>query len=146
MIVPLAYNTRSLLVRGWTSLFTAGGIGLVVAVTLLLSGLVGGLRQMLVGTGDPDNLVVLRKGATNDGSSFLTIESVRIVRALPGIARDAAGRPMVSPEIINQPFIRTRDGGRENVLVRGVDPMAFRCTATSGWSKAGCSSRISARW
>ena len=126
MIVPLAYNTRSLLVRGWTSLFTAGGIGLVVAVTLLLSGLVGGLRQMLVGTGDPDNLVVLRKGATNDGSSFLTIESVRIVRALPGIARDAAGRPMVSPEIINQPFIRTRDGGRENVLVRGVDPMAFQ--------------------
>jgi len=126
MIVPLSYNTRSLLVRRWTSLFTAGGIGLVVAVTLLLSGLVGGLRQMLVGTGDPDNLVVMRKGATNDGSSFLTRESVRIVRALPGIARDAEGRPMVSPEIVNQPFIRTRDGGRENVLVRGVEPMAFQ--------------------
>src|SRR5512143_2184806 len=106
MIVPLTYNTRSLLLRRWTSAFTAGGIGLVVAVTLLLSGLVGGLRQMLVGTGDPDNLVVLRKGATNDGSSFLTRESVQIVRALPGIARDADGRPMVSPEIINQPFIR----------------------------------------
>ena len=126
MIVPLSYNTRSQLVRRWTSLFTAGGIGLVVAVTLLLSGLVGGLRQMLVGTGDPDNLVVMRKGATNDGSSFLTRESVRIVRALPGIARDAEGRPMVSPEIVNQPFIRTRDGGRENVLVRGVEPMAFQ--------------------
>ncbi len=125
MIVPLAYNARSLLVRRWTSVFTAGGIGLVVAVTLLLAGLVGGLRQMLVGTGRPDNLVVLRKGATNDGSSFLTRESVQIVRALPGVATGDDGRPLVSPEIVNQPFIRTRDGGRENVLVRGIEPTAF---------------------
>src|SRR5262245_12071124 len=125
MIVPLAYNTRSLLVRRWTSVFTAGGIGLVVAVTLLLAGLVGGLQQMLVGTGDPDNLVVLRKGATNDGSSFLGREAVQIVRALPGIATGPDGRPLVSPEIVNQPFIRTRDGNRENVLVRGVEPVAF---------------------
>ena len=125
MIVPLAYNTRSLIVRRWTSIFTAGGIGLVVAVTLLLAGLVGGLQRMLVGTGDPDNLVVLRKGATNDGSSFLTREAVRIVYALPGIATGDDGRPLVSPEIVNQPFIITRDGGRENVLVRGVEPVAF---------------------
>jgi putative ABC transport system permease protein len=125
MIVPLAYNTRSLLVRRWTSVFTAGGIGLVVAVTILLAGLVGGLQQMLVGTGHPDNLVVLRKGATNDGSSFLTREAVQIVRALPGIALGRDGRPLVSPEIVNQPFIRTRDGGRENVLVRGIEPAAF---------------------
>ena len=125
MIVPLAYNTRSLLVRRWTSVFTAGGIGLVVAVTLLLAGLVGGLQRMLVGTGDPDNLVVLRKGATNDGSSFLTREAVQIVRAMPGIATGEDGRPLVSPEIVNQPFIRTRDGNRENVLVRGVEPAAF---------------------
>jgi ABC-type lipoprotein release transport system permease subunit len=124
MIVPLAYNLRSLLVRRWTSLFTAGGIGLVVAVTILLSGLVGGLRQMLVGTGDPDNLVVLRKGATNDGSSFLTREAVLVVQTLPGIASGPDGRPLVSPEIVNQPFIRTPDG-RENVLVRGVEPAAF---------------------
>ena len=124
MIVPLAYNTRSLLVRRWTSAFTAGGIGLVVAVTLLLSGLVGGLRQMLVATGDPENLVVLRKGATNDGSSFLIRDAVQIVRALPGIATGRDGRPLVSPEIVNQPFILSRDG-RENVLVRGVEPVAF---------------------
>ena len=125
MIIPLVYNTRSLVRRRWTSVFTAGGIGLVVAVTLLLAGLVGGLQQMLVGTGDPDNLVVLRKGATNDGSSFLTRDAVRIVHALPGIATGDDGRPLVSPEIVNQPFIITRDGGRENVLVRGVEPVAF---------------------
>jgi ABC-type lipoprotein release transport system permease subunit len=125
MVVPLAYNVRSLLIRRWTSAFTAGGIALVVAVTLLLAGLVGGLERMLVGTGDPQNLVVLRKGATNDGSSFLGREAVQVVRALPGIAVGEDGRPLVSQEIVNQPFIRTRDGGRENVLVRGVEPVAF---------------------
>ena len=125
MAVPFSYNVRSLAVRRWTSLFTAGGIGLVVAVTILLSGLVGGLQQMLVGTGEPDNLIVMRKGATNDGSSFLPREAGLIVRTMAGIARRADGEPLSSPEIVNQPFIRTRDGGRENVLVRGVEPVAF---------------------
>jgi len=45
LIVPLAYNTRSLLVRRWTSAFTAGGIGLVVAVTGLVLAYVGFLAN-----------------------------------------------------------------------------------------------------
>ena len=69
MAIPLAYNVRNLFVRRWTTAFTVGGIALVVAVTMLLAALVGGLKRMLVTTGDPDNLVVLRKGATSDGSS-----------------------------------------------------------------------------
>ena len=80
---------------------------------------------MLVTTGDPDNLVVLRKGATSDGSSQVTREAAQTLRALAGVARGADGTPLVSRELVNQPFIRTRDGGRENVLVRGVEPTAF---------------------
>lgn len=125
MAVPFSYNVRSLLVRRWTSLFTAGGIGLVVAVTMLLAGLVGGLQRMLVGTGDPDNLIILRKGATNDGSSFLPRDAALVVRTMPGIATGDDGLPLLSPEVVNQPFIHTRDGTRENVLVRGVQPSAF---------------------
>ena len=69
MPIPLAYNVRNLVVRRWTTLFTLGGVALVVAATMLLAALVGGLQQMLVATGEADNLVVLRKGATSDGSS-----------------------------------------------------------------------------
>src|SRR5262249_57674874 len=36
----------------------------------------------------------------------------------------AGGRSLGSPEIVNQPFMRTREGGRENVLVRGVEGSA----------------------
>src|SRR5207245_11607077 len=54
--VPLSYNVRNLLVRRWTSAFTAGGIALVVAATMLLSALVTGLKQMLVSAGESDNV------------------------------------------------------------------------------------------
>ncbi len=125
MAVPLSYNVRNLFVRRWTSAFTAGGIALVVAATMLLAALVGGLQQMLVSAGEPDNLVVLRKGATNDGTSQVPRDAALAVRSMPGVALGSDGQPLSSPEIVNQPFMRTRDGGRENVLVRGVEPVAF---------------------
>jgi ABC-type lipoprotein release transport system permease subunit len=125
MAVPLSYNVRNLFVRRWTSAFTAGGIALVVAATMLLAALVGGLQQMLTAAGEPDNLVVMRKGATNDGTSQVPREAAQAVRSLAGIAVGPDGQPLASPEIVNQPFMRTVDGGRENVLVRGVEPVAF---------------------
>jgi putative ABC transport system permease protein len=125
MAVPLSYNIRNLLVRRWTSAFTAGGIALVVAATMLLAALVGGLQQILVSAGEPDNLVVLRKGATSDGSSQVPRDAAQAVRSLPGIAAGADGVPLFSPEIVNQPFMHNPDGGRENVLVRGVEPIAL---------------------
>src|SRR5206468_2287254 len=106
MPIPLSYNVRNLLVRRWTTAFTAGGIALVVAATMLLAALVGGLRQMLVATGEPDNLVVLRKGATSDGSSQVPREAAAALRALRGVAHDARGEPLASRELVNQPFGR----------------------------------------
>lgn len=125
MAIPLKYNVRNLLVRKTTTLATAGGIALVVLVTILLLSLVTGLKRMLVATGSPDNLIVLRKGATNDGSSSVPRDAVQALRYLSGIAHTPAGEPLVSPELIIQPFFRTKQGGRENVLVRGVSPVGF---------------------
>ncbi|HXG20357.1 MAG TPA: FtsX-like permease family protein [Methylomirabilota bacterium] len=68
---------------------------------------------------------MVRKGATNDGSSSVTREAVQALRYLPGIARTPAGEPLVSPELIIQPFAQPKSGGRENLLVRGVTPTAF---------------------
>jgi len=123
--IPLRYNVRNLRARAATTCATAGGVALVVAVTMLLLALVNGLKHTLVSTGDPDNLVVMRKGASNDGSSSVPREAVRALAELPGVAHDAAGTPLASAELVVQPFFRTREGGRENVLVRGVTPIAF---------------------
>jgi len=125
MAIPLKYNLRNLLVRKMTTLATADGIALVMVVTILLLSLVAGLKRMLIASGSPNNLVVMRKGSTNDGSSSVTREAVQALRYLSGIARTPEGEPLVSPELINQPFFRPKGGGRENVLVRGVTPMGY---------------------
>src|SRR5262245_56693087 len=126
MAIPLKYNLRNLLVRKTTTLVTAGGISLVVMVTLLLMSLVTGLRHMLIATGSPDKLIVLRKGASSDAMSFILRDAVQALRYLPGIAQTPQGEPLVSAEVISQPLLPTTKGGQEIVLVRGVTPIGFR--------------------
>jgi putative ABC transport system permease protein len=125
MGLPLTYTVRSVRTRLRRSVLTVGVIALAVVATSVFLALISSLRQTLVTTGSPDNLVVLRKGSDNDGSSMLDLAAYQAIRYLDGIARDGRGRPLVSPETVIQPFLRTRDGGRENVLVRGVEPMAL---------------------
>ncbi len=125
MALPLSYSWRSLIARGTRTAFTVAVIALVVIATTLFWSLIGSLKRTLVSSGSPENLVVMRKGATNDGSSQLSLESLQAIRFFEGIARDAQGNPLISPELVVQPFFATSDGGRENVLVRGVEPVAL---------------------
>lgn len=126
MRLPLSYSVRNVTARPARSLMTAGVIALVVVACTLFLGLISSLRRTLVSSGEPLNLVVLRKGSDNDGSSQLTIEAYQAIRYFDGIARTADDQPLVSPELVVQPFFRTLDGGRENVLVRGVEPIALQ--------------------
>jgi ABC-type lipoprotein release transport system permease subunit len=126
MPLPLRYSAGHLAMRRTRTGLTVGVIALVVLATTLFLGLVSSLRRTLATTGQERNLIVLRKGSTNDGSSSLTLESWQAVRFFEGIAQDAAGQPLISPELVVQPFVRTRSGGRENVLARGVEPVALQ--------------------
>jgi putative ABC transport system permease protein len=120
--LPFSYSVRSLFARRLRTGLTVAVIALVVIATTLFLGLISSLRRTLVSTGDERNLIVMRKGSTNDGSSQLPLQSLQDIRFFDGIARDAKGEPMISPELIVQPFFFRNDGGRENVLVRGVEP------------------------
>lgn len=124
-MLPLSYSVRNVVARPTRSLMTALVVALVVVACTLLLGLISSLKHTLVSTGHPLNLVVMRKGSDNDGSSQITLEAFQSIRFQDGIARDAEGRPLVSPELVVQPFFRTKDGGRENVLVRGVEAAAL---------------------
>jgi len=124
-VLPLSYSVRNVVARPTRSLMTALVVALVVVACTLLLGLISSLKHTLVSTGHPLNLVVMRKGSDNDGSSQITLEAFQSIRFQDGIARDAEERPLVSPELVVQPFFRTRDGGRENVLVRGVEAAAL---------------------
>ena len=122
MALPLSYSLRSLFARRLRTALTVAVIALVVVATTLFLGLISSLKRTLVTTGDSRNLIVMRKGSSNDGSSQLTLQALQDIRFFQGIARDPVGEPLISPELVVQPFFWREDGGRENVLVRGVEP------------------------
>jgi len=125
-MLPLSYSVRNVVERPARSVMTAGVIALVVIACTLFMSLISSLKSTLVSTGNPLNLVVLRKGSDNDGSSQVALEAYQAIRFFDGIARDEIDRPLVSPELVVQPFFHTHEGGRENVLVRGVEAAALR--------------------
>jgi len=123
--LPLRYPLRSLAHRRLRTGLTVAVVALVVIATTLFLALVSSLRRTLVSTGSPENLIVLRKGSDNDGSSQLPLDAYQALRFFDGIVRNAQGEPLASPELVVQPFFFRPDGGRENVLVRGVEPIAL---------------------
>jgi len=125
MTLPLSYSLRNLQARPGRSLMTAGVIALVVVASTLFLSLISSLKRTLISSGDARNLVVMRKGSDNDGSSQLSLEAFQAIRFFDGIARDDEDHPLASPELVVQPFFHTASGGRENVLVRGVEPVAL---------------------
>ena len=123
MGVPVNYNLRNLVERKGTTLMTAVGIGLTVAVLVTALALTEGLKSVFGGTGDPRQLIVLRKGVDAELTSSVSSEAYQIIRQLPGIAKTPDGEPMVSPEgltVVNLPSVDSPEG--MNVTVRGMLP------------------------
>lgn len=126
MAIPLKYNIRSLLVRRVSTAMTAGGIALVVAVFVIVMAMVAGLGSAISDTGSPDNLVVVRKGSTTETSSAVQLDQFDALKFLPHIKRDADGNPLASPELPVQVLMQRSTGTSDNVVVRGVLPVALQ--------------------
>src|SRR5580704_5260542 len=124
MAIPLKYNFRSLLVRRVSTLMTGGGIALVVAVFVVVMAMVAGLASSITEAGSPDNLIVLRKGATTETYSNITLDQFDTLKFLPGVKHDADGQPYASPELPVQVLMESEQGGRDNIVIRGVLPVA----------------------
>ena len=125
--IPFSYIARNLWVRRVTTLLTAGGMALVVFVfaTVLMMG--EGIRATLVATGQPDNVLLLRKGAGAEINSGIERIQAAIVESLDGIATDGEGRRMVSKEpvvLINLP--KRSNGKPSNVTVRGTSATGMK--------------------
>ncbi|MEZ5394400.1 MAG: ABC transporter permease [Bryobacterales bacterium] len=127
MAIPLSYNLRNLRVRLTTTVMTALGVALTVAVLLGILAMVNGLQGALAVTGNPRQVLVLRQGATAELVSVVTEEQFRTLRLLDGIEqRD--GEPMASHEVVSVVSLRLRSDPNNsetegNVNIRGVSPM-----------------------
>jgi putative ABC transport system permease protein len=119
--VPFAYVARNLWVRRVTTLLTALGMALVVYVFATVLMMSEGIRATLVATGQPDNVIVLRKGAGAEINSVVERGQAAVIETLPGIATDAMGRAMVSREPVVLNSLPKRGSGKpSNVTVRGT--------------------------
>ncbi len=124
MAVPISYNIRNLRLRRGATALTALGIALTVTTAIFIMALLAGLNEAFATSGDPDNVLVLRKGSTSELSAGgVQRDAVQIIKDLPGVARDSRGNPMVSGEDILVIVLPRKDGtGEVNVTVRFLTP------------------------
>lgn len=121
MAIPISYNIRNLVVRKATTLMTAAGIAMTVAVLLAIMGLVSGLQSAFDATGDPLRVLVMRKGGNAELTSLVTQQQFQTIKSFPGIAVGADGQPIASLEvvsIVNLPTVAHPEG--ENITLRGL--------------------------
>jgi putative ABC transport system permease protein len=142
MKIPIAYNVQNLIVRRMTTLMTMSGIALTVAVLVASLALVNGLRSTFAKTGDPLQILVLRKGSTAELGSAVSRQAFAHVQALSDIAKDSSGQPRASLEmvqVINLPSVDDPKG--MNVTVRGLTSagVALRSVrlVRGNWFQAG---------
>ncbi|MGA2697721.1 MAG: hypothetical protein ABSE92_16795, partial [Terriglobales bacterium] len=100
MAIPIKYNLRNLKMRKGLTGMTALGIALTVTTAIFLMALLAGLNRAFVNTGDPLNVLVLRKGSIAELSGGFDASLYPTLRELPGIAKDSKGEPMASAELV----------------------------------------------
>src|ERR1035437_8209778 len=123
MAIPVTYNLRNLVVRKTTTIMTALGIALTVAVLLAILALVNGLRTTLSVSGDPLHVLVLRKGSDSELVSVFTRSQFQDLKFKAGIATGRDGQPLASMEVVTMmilPSVDNPDGA--NLTMRGLGP------------------------
>jgi putative ABC transport system permease protein len=123
MAIPISYNIRNLKLRKGLTIMTALGIALTVTTAVFLMALLAGLQKAFMSSGDPVNVLVMRKGSTAELSGGFDANLFPTLRTLPGIANDAQGDPIASGEWVVVVVLPRKDGtGEVNVSVRGLMP------------------------
>jgi putative ABC transport system permease protein len=108
--------------RFWSSATTIISVALVVGTLSAFLAMGNGFRKTVEGTGSDDVAMILGTGTSgSELNSTMPLAAVRILEEAPGIARDAAGKPLVSPETyVAVGAVRRAGGGEVNVSFRGM--------------------------
>ena len=126
MDIPLSYNVRNLMVRRTTTLLTAFGIGMTVAVLMAALAMVEGLRASLESSAHPLHVLVMRKGSSSELVSSISRSAFQRIKAFPGVAQTASGEPMASLEMTAVILLKSPAyPSGVNITLRGLTPVGF---------------------
>jgi len=119
-------NLRNMPQRAASSIVALVGIAGVVTVLIGVLSIAQGFRAVLDVAGSDQVAIVLRNGATDEMSSGLSQDQIRLIADSKSALRDEHG-PIASPElyvVADIPLKRT--GTAANVPLRGVGPQASK--------------------
>jgi putative ABC transport system permease protein len=127
MAIPIIYNIRNLRVRLGATVMTALGVALTVAIAIFIMMLLSGMNAAFKSTGNPLNVMALRKGSDSELTSFMGNDTFLALKTLPGIATGPDGQPLVSGEMVAAVVLPRSNGtGETNVIVRGITLSAWQ--------------------
>jgi putative ABC transport system permease protein len=104
------------------------GIAGVVAVLVALLAMGEGYAETLRKTGSADTAIVMRGSSAAEVMSVLDHDSVTLIPQAAGIAKDAKGQPIASPELVvaaNLPLKGGTPDDEGSVQLRGVSEQAW---------------------
>ena len=126
MKIPISYSIRNLIIRRTTTIMTALGIALTVAVLLSVFAMVEGLRTSLSATGHPLHILVTRKGSSAELNSSMTQEQFQTIKVKQGIASSPDGGPMASLELVTVVILDSPENPSGiNISLRGLTTTGF---------------------
>ena len=122
MAIPFVYNLRNVMQRPVSTLTTATGIALTVAVLLAALALAGGFRSTMQSAGSPDKALILSSGADSEVMSGFSRNAGDILRSNPRVATGPDGRSQATLEMVATTNLqRLGQRGSSNIRVRGID-------------------------
>jgi putative ABC transport system permease protein len=127
IVAVTGVNIRSIRARLGSSSVAVIGIAGVVLVFVAVLSIAEGVSATMKASGDPNTVLILRAGSDTEMTSGLGGDNVRVIQDAPGVARDASGTPLTSPElfvVVDHPL--KRSGSPANVPLRGITPEAFK--------------------
>jgi putative ABC transport system permease protein len=121
LIAALSMGLQTLPQRLGASSVIVIGIAGVVAVLVSVLAMGAGFKHTLADSGRADRAIILRGGSDAELNSNLTRADIDTISNAPGLAKDAAGKALLSNELVTVVNVPKADTGTDaNVTLRGV--------------------------
>ena len=126
MAIPISYNLRSVTARWKAAVVSVIGIAGTVGVFVAMLAMARGFQATLISSGSTSNAIIRRAGASSEMDSGVSLEQMRVIADAPQVARNAAGVPLSSPEIVVIGAFQLQKSGTDaNVQIRGMTPIVL---------------------